>query len=106
MATRYHNVSGETALELFSDEDSIRVRSISMVNTHASTACTVDLYVEQDPSDRFYIFKSLELPVGVTLEHDFGISEGMWQFGAGQFELYIKLTNSAEETPTVDVTMN
>ncbi len=106
MATRYHNVSGETALELFSDDDSIRVRSISMVNTHASATCTIDLYIEQDPSDRFYILKAVELPVGVTLEHDFGTSNGVGQFRVGQFELYIKLTNSAEETPTVDVILS
>ena len=106
MATRYHNVSGETALELFSDDDSIRVRSISMVNTHASATCAIDLYIEQDPSDRFYILKAVELPVGVTLEHDFGTSNGVGQFRGGQFELYIKLTKSASETPTVDVILS
>ena len=106
MATRYHNVSGETALELFSNEDSTRIKSISMVNVHASVTCTVDLYIAQDPSDKFYILKAIELPVGVTLEHDFGTSGGVGQFTAGQFELYIKLTKSAEETPTVDVILS
>ena len=105
MATRYHNISGETTTELFSAEDSIRARSISIVNTHASIACTVDLYAgtlsttKSTVATKYYLLKAVELPVGVTLEHDFGsLSDS-----TGQFGLYIKLTKSASETPTVDV---
>ena len=108
MATRYHNISGETTTELFSAKDSIRAESISIVNTHATTKCTVDLYAGtlSTPSSKvatkYYLLKAVELPVGVTLEHDFGSSSG----GMGQLGLYIKLTKSASETPTVDVILS
>ena len=105
MATRYHNISGETTTELFSSSDSIQTKSISIVNTHASIACTVDLYAgtlstpDSTVATKYYLLKAVELPVGVTLEHDFGSLSG----GMGQLGLYIKLTKSASETPTVDV---
>ena len=101
MATRHHNISGELTQELLAAGDNVNVTSISLVNTHASTTCTVDLYIEKQLTGKFYIIKSLQLPVGSTLileNNDIKFSNK-----AGQFGLYIKLTQGASETPTVDV---
>ena len=101
MATRHHNISGELTQELLAAGDGVNVRSISLANIHASTTCTVDLYIEKQLTGKFYIIKSLQLPVGATL-----ILEGNdvnFNNRASEFGLYIKLTQGASETPTVDV---
>jgi hypothetical protein len=101
MATRHHNISGELTQELLAAGDEVNVTSISLANIHASTTCTVDLYIEKQLTGKFYIIKSLQLPVGSTLileNNDIKFSNK-----AGQFGLYIKLTQGASETPTVDV---
>ena len=101
MATTHHNISGELTQELLAAGDGVNVRSISLANIHASTTCTVDLYIEKKLTGKFYIIKSLQLPVGATL-----ILEGNdvnFNNIAGEFGLYIKLTQGASETPTVDV---
>tara|TARA_R110002073_G_C9055737_1_gene544403 strand:+ start:11 stop:325 length:315 start_codon:yes stop_codon:yes gene_type:complete len=101
MATTHHNISGELTQELLAAGDNVNITSISLVNTHASTTCTVDLYIEKQLTGKFYILKSLQLPVGSTLileNNDIKFSNK-----AGQFGLYIKLTQGASETPTVDV---
>ena len=101
MATTHHNVSGELTQELLTAGDNVNITSISLVNTHASTTCTVDLYIEKQLTGKFYILKSLQLPVGSTLileNNDIKFSNKVGQFG-----LYIKLTQGASETPTVDV---
>ena len=67
MATRHHNISGELTQELLAAGDGVKVRSISLANIHASTTCTVDLYIEKKLTGKFYIIKSLQLPVGATL---------------------------------------
>ena len=97
----YHNISGELTQELLAVGGGVNVTSISLVNTHASTTCTVDLYIEKQLTGKFYIMKSLQLPVGSTL-----VLEGndvKFSNKANQFGLYIKLTQGASETPTVDV---
>ena len=97
----YHNISGELTQELLAAGGGVSVTSISLVNTHASTTCTVDLYIEKKLTGKFYIMKSLQLPVGSTL-----VLEGndvKFSNKANQFGLYIKLTQGASETPTVDV---
>ena len=97
----YHNISGELTQELLAAGDGVNVRSISLANIHASTTCTVDLYIEKKLTGKFYIMKSLQLPVGSTL-----VLEGndvKFSNKANQFGLYIKLTQGASETPTVDV---
>ena len=99
MATRHHNISGELTQELLAAGDGIKVTSISLVNTHASTACTVDLYIEKKLTGKFYLAKALSLPVGVTLV----IDDTNFSNQAGQFGLYIKLTQGASETPIVDI---
>jgi len=98
MATRYHNISGELTQELLAAGDNIKVSSISLANIHASTACTVDIYIEKKLTGKFYIMKGITIPVGTTLLHDFNFDNTTDEFG-----LYIKLTKGASETPTVDV---
>tara|TARA_B110000858_G_C17782161_1_gene465315 strand:+ start:941 stop:1252 length:312 start_codon:yes stop_codon:yes gene_type:complete len=100
----YYNISGELTQELLAAGDQVNVTSISFVNVHASTTCTVDLYVEKKLTGKFYIIKSLQLPVGPTL-----VIEGndvKFSNKADQFGLYIKLTQGASETPVVDVIIN
>ena len=101
MATKYHNISGELTQELLAVGDGISVGSISLCNIHASTACTVDLYIEKKLTGKFYIMKGISLPVGTTLIHSFFMDNG-----SGEFGLYIKLTKGASETPTVDVVIS
>ncbi len=98
MATRLHNISGELTQELLAAGDGVNVSSISLTNTHASTTCTVNLYIEKKLTGTFYVIKGVELPVGVILSHDFTFDNSADEFG-----LYIKLTKGASETPTVDV---
>lgn len=98
MATRLHNISGELTQELLAAGDDVRVNSISLTNIHASTTCTVDLYIEKKLTGTYYIFKGVQLPVGAVLSHDFTFNNN-----TGEYGLYIKLTKGASETPTVDV---
>ena len=98
MATRYHNISGELTQELLAAGDVIRVSSISLTNIHASTTCTVDLYIEKKLTGTFYIMKVVILHIGAVLSHDFTFDNS-----TGEFGLYVKLTQGASETPTVDV---
>ena len=98
MATRLHNISGELTQELLAAGDGARIKSISLTNIHASTTCTVDLYIEKKLTGTYYIFKGVKLPVGTVLSHDFTFNNNTSEYG-----LYIKLTKGASETPTVDV---
>ena len=99
MATKYHNISGELTQELLAVGGGIKVSKISLTNIHVDTKCTVDLYIEKKLTGRFYLLKGVELPIGATLIYDsIEFSNANSEFG-----LYIKLTKSASETPTVDV---
>ena len=107
MATHF-NITGassaaaELTRELLAVGDNIRVSSISLTNIHASTKCTVDLYIEKQLTGKFYLLKAVELPVGVTLFHDIkGFNNSVNEFG-----LYLKLTKSASEVPSVDVILS
>ena len=108
MAT-HHNISGELTTELLAIGDDVNMSQISLVNTHASTTCTVDLYIEKIKSGGvnegiFYFMKGVALPPGVTLileKGDLRFSNKIDEFG-----LYIKLTQGASETPTVDIIIN
>jgi len=91
---KHFNISGELTQELLAG-DGTKTSSISLTNVHASIKCTVDLYVKKQLVGKFYLLKSVSLPVGVTLSHDI--------MNIGQFGLYIKLTKSASEIPVVDV---
>ena len=109
MATTHHNISGELTTELLAIGDDVNVLQISLVNIHSSTTCTVDLYIEKIKSGEinegiFYIMKGVALPPGVTLileKGDLRFSNKIDEFG-----LYVKLTQGASETPTVDIIIN
>tara|TARA_R110000787_G_scaffold72649_1_gene161963 strand:- start:8 stop:316 length:309 start_codon:yes stop_codon:yes gene_type:complete len=93
MATLHHNISGELTQELLAAGSGFKVTSISLVNVHASATCAVDLYVEKQLTGKFYLLKTMDLPVGSTLNidgDDFKFSNR-----AGQFGLFIKLTGSS-----------
>ena len=100
MAYRYNNISGELTQELLAAGDNVSVTSISLVNVHASTTCTVDLYVEKKLTGKYYLAKAISLPVGTTLSFDY---TNNFSNEANEFGLYIKLTKGASETPVVDV---
>jgi len=101
MATTHHNISGELTQELLAAGDGVNVTSISLANIHASTACTVDLYVEKKLTGKFYVIKAVYLPVGSTLVLD--STDIKFNNKANGFGLFIKLTKGASETPVVDV---
>ena len=44
---RYYNISGELTQELLAAGNGVTVDSISLVNIHASTPCSIDLYIEK-----------------------------------------------------------
>ena len=102
MATLHHNITGELTKELLAVGDSISVSKISLTNIHADTMCTVDLYIEKKLTGKFYLLKAIELPIGATLIYN----DIRFNNNTGQFGLYIKLTKSASETPSVDVIIN
>ena len=97
--TKHHNISGELTQELLAAGDGVRVTSIHLTNIHASTTCTVDLYIEKKLTGKFYMAKALSLPVGVTLVFDNAVFKNQ----VNEFGLFIKLTKGASETPVVDV---
>ena len=99
MATLHHNISGEITKELLAAGDNVNVSKISLTNIHANTKCTVDLYIEKKLTGTFYLLKAVELPIGATLIYD----NIKFNNSADEFGLYIKLTKSASETPSVDV---
>ena len=106
MAVRHHNISSELTQELLAAGDGVNVTSVSLANLHASTTCTVDLYIEKNLTGKFYVIKTLLLPVGATF-----ILEGYdikFSNKAGQFGLYIKLNKIevGDDSPAVDVIIN
>ena len=96
---RHHNITGELTTVLLAAGSNTLVSSISLCNVHADTKCTVDVYIEKQKLGKFYLLKAIELPVGVTLL-DENIS---FDNSTSEFGLFIKLTKSASETPSVDV---
>ncbi len=98
----FFNITGETTQELLAAGANVKVNKISLTNIHASLPCSVDLYIEKALKGKFYLIKSIELPVGNTLIYD----DIKFSNSGGEFGLYIKLTKSASETPTVDVIIN
>ena len=99
MATLHHNISGEVTQQLLGFGEGIDISNISLTNIHASTTCTIDLYIEKKLLGKFYLMKSVSLPVGATLIYN----GAKFSNKKNQFALFIKLTKGASETPTVDV---
>ena len=102
MATLHHNISGELTKELLAAGDGVNVSKVSLTNIHADTKCTVDLYIEKKLTGTFYLLKAVELPIGATLIYE----DVRFNNNPNEFGLYIKLTKTASETPTVDVIIN
>lgn len=99
MATLHHNISGEVTQQLLIPGETNIVSNIFLTNIHASTTCTVDLYIEKKLTGKYYLLKGVALPVGATLVYD----GARFSNQKNQFALFIKLTKGASETPTVDV---
>ena len=99
---KHHNITGAVTQKLLGAGDSANISSISLTNVHASGVdCTVDLYVEKQLTGKFYIFKTLSLPLGVALVHNLtGLSDKN-----GEFDLFIKIA-AASGTPAVDVILS
>jgi|TARA_R110002074_G_scaffold210056_1_gene379076 hypothetical protein len=103
---KHFNITGassaaaELTRELVAVRDNVNVSSISLVNVHATTKCSVDLYIEKKLTGKFYLLKGVSLPTGVTLSHD------IKRIYNKDFGLYIKLTKSASEIPSVDVILS
>ena len=96
---KHFNITGELTQELLAAGSNVRISKISLTNIHATTMCTVDLYIEKALTGKFYLIKGVELPIGTTLIYD----EITFSNSTGEFGLYIKLNKSAAETPAVDV---
>ena len=102
---KYFNITGassaaaELTRELLAVGSGVKVSKISLTNIHATTMCTVDLYIEKKLTGKFYLLKGVELPVGATLIYD----NMNFSNAIGEFGLYLKLNKSASETPSVDV---
>ena len=99
MATLHHNITGELTKELLAAGDGVSVAKISFTNIHATNLVSIDLYIEKKLTGKFYLLKALSIPAGSTLIYD----DIRFSNASGEFGLYIKLTKSASETPTVDV---
>jgi len=99
---RHFNISGELTQELLAAGNNTNVSKISLTNTQKVSKCKVDLYIEKALTGKFYLLKGVELPIGATLIYD----DIRFSNASGEFGLYIKLTKSASETPSVDVIIN
>ena len=95
MAT-YFNISGELTQELLAAGANTRVSKISLTNTQKVSKCKVDLYIEKKLTGKFYLLKGVELPIGATLIYN----NIRFSNSAGEFGLYIKLTDGATFTLT------
>ena len=96
---RHFNITGELTQELLAAGDNVNISSISLTNVDSSTTTvdsTVDLYIEKKLTGKFYLLKSVNIPVGVTLFHDIKSFSNK----AGEFGLYIKLTKGTTFTLT------
>ena len=92
----YHNISGELTQELLAVGNNFNTKSISLVNTHASTTCSVDLYIEKKLKGKFYVEKLLALAVGTSVT----LKDISFNNKSGEFGLFIKLGKPAVFTLT------
>ena len=97
--TRHHNITGELTQRILTAGSNINISSISLTNVDSSTTtvdAVVDLYIERQLTGKFYLLKSVNIPVGVTLIHNI---VGLRDID-GEFNLYIKLTKGSLFTLT------
>tara|TARA_R110000822_G_scaffold129697_3_gene266017 strand:+ start:1652 stop:2161 length:510 start_codon:yes stop_codon:yes gene_type:complete len=97
---RYYNISGELTQELLAAGNGVTVDSISLVNIHASTPCSIDLYIEKNLTGKFYVEKSKVLSVGTSVT----LKDIKFNNKIGEFGLYVKLgkPNVFTLTGTID----
>ena len=98
-ATLHYNLSGEFATELIQVGEKTRIGSAHFCNVHATLPCYIDMYIKKEGLGTFYLMKNVELPSGTSVE----ASDFSFDNGSNGFNLYVKLTKSASETPIVDV---
>ena len=89
MSALHHNISGELTQQLLQVGSNVNVSKITLTNIHSSTTCTVDLYIEKKLTGKYYLLKSMSLPVGVTFVYEDGVK---FSTRTGQYSLFIKLT--------------
>jgi len=98
MAQQVFNIADATDVKLISIGDGVSViKSMTIANIHTGDA-TIDLYLKNAATTKYYIFKSLVLPIGQTLKMD---SDEV-SFDNRLYDLYIKLGG----TTPVDVIIN
>ena len=89
MGLTIKKISGSAATLLVDSTSNTSVDSLHLSNIHSTDAVLVDLYLT-DTDGTYYIFKSLDMPVGSAL-----FLEGKEiSFGKDFFSLYIKLNAS------------
>ena len=55
MAVLHRNISGELTQKLIEQGENVSISKISYTNIHASTTCTLDLFVEKKLTGKFYL---------------------------------------------------
>ena len=100
-ATLHHNITSENTTKLVSPGDNTKISSISLANVHGSLPCSIDLFIEKEGVGTYYFFKQLSLPADMSLVHSISFDST-----SSGFDLFIKLTKSASETPAVDVILS
>ena len=78
MAKKYVNINSTATTILLSSSDKQQtgnINSINISNNHASSHATISLYLENNTtSDTYYVFKTVNLPKGVSMFLDKGLS--------------------------------
>jgi len=98
MAQQVFKIADATDVKLISIGDGVSViKSMTIANIHTGDA-TIDLYLKNAATTKYYIFKSLVLPTGQTLKMD---SDEV-SFDNRLYDLYINLGG----TTPVDVIIN
>ena len=98
MAQQVFKITNATDVKLISIGDGVSViKSMTIANIHTGDA-TIDLYLKNAATTKYYIFKSLVLPTGQTLKMD---SDEV-SFDIRLYDLYINLGG----TTPVDVIIN
>tara|TARA_R100000995_G_C3476296_1_gene121154 strand:- start:472 stop:771 length:300 start_codon:yes stop_codon:yes gene_type:complete len=93
------NITGETSQELIAPNSNVNVSTISLVNLNSIMSCGVDLFI-YSCNGTFYILKNTPVHPGEPYVYD---KLSFSNSGDNSFGLYIKLTKTSDETPSVDV---
>jgi len=96
MITKINKITDATAVLLVDSTDNVGATYISLANIHSTDAADVDLYLTDNDSISYYIFKNVNIPSGASLVVD-GLD---LDFDKELYSLYIKLASGSS---TVDV---